>query len=217
MEAANRSLHSYISGLLQERRKAPGRDVFSQLMLAEIDGEKLSEDEMVYLTSELTSAGVDTTRSQLPLILHALLTHPDQMAALRADPSLARNAVDEGMRFAPLPWALQHAATHDHEYKGISFAEGDLAMVLIPAVNRDTAALENPNVFDITRPRDRNFSFGYGMHACPGAQLARLEMATALERLVTRLPEMTLAEEPVREPVSKGETPISLMIEVAKT
>ena len=216
VETANRSLHSYIRGLLKDRRAAPGRDVFNQLMLAEIDGERLSEDELVFLASELASAGVDTTRSQLPLILYELLTHPDQMAALRADPTLARNAVEEGMRYAPLPWALPHAATQDHDYKGMSIKEGDLAMVLIPAVNRDPAAVENPDVFDIKRRPTRNFSFGYGMHACPGAQLARLEMAAALEGLVRRLPEMRLVEEPKRDPVSKGETPTEMKIEIVK-
>ncbi|MEM7268061.1 MAG: cytochrome P450 [Pseudomonadota bacterium] len=214
VETANRNMHDYFRGQVRARRGRGGEDVFSQLMTAEIDGDRLSEDELVYLTSELGSAGVDTTRSQLPLILHTLLTHPTELGKLRSDPSLARAAVDEGMRFAPLPWCLPHAALSDHTYKDIEFREGDLAMTMVPAANRDPAAMEAPQTFDITRKRVRNFSFGYGMHACPGAQLARLEMAIALERLTARL-SMELVGEPPREPVQKGSTPKELRIRIA--
>lgn len=216
VEAANRNMHNYLRGLLAARRDAPGDDIFSQLMLAEIDGDRLSEEELVHLAAELASAGVDTTRSQLPLILYELLRHPAELAKLQADPSLAMKAVDEGMRFAPLPWAIPHAALHDFDYKGIGFKKGDLAQVLIPAVNRDPAAVEDPHVFDITRPRVRNFSFGYGMHSCPGAQLARMEMAIALERFIRRVPSLRLIREPQRNAVQKGGTLKELRIEIRK-
>ena len=196
VESANRKMHDYLRDLLAERRQAPGDDLFSELMLADIDGDVLSEDELVYLATELASAGVDTTRAQLPLILHALLTHPDEMQKLRADPKLALRAVDEGMRYAPLPWALPHRATHDFTYKTIDFREGDLVYAFVPAANRDPAAIDAPQTFDISRARARNFSFGAGMHGCPGAQLARMEMSIALQHLATADFEMTLVGEP---------------------
>ncbi len=216
VEDANRNMHNYIRGMLRERRDNLGSDVFSELIVAEIDGDRLSEDELVSLGAEIAAAGVDTTRAQLPLTFHALLTHPEQMALLQNDPSLAMGAVDEGMRFAPLPFALPHAATHENEYKGIHFDEGDMAMILVPAANRDPSAMDNPAMFDIGRKRVRNFAFGYGMHYCTGAQLARMEMAIALEELVKQIKSFKLVEEPEREPFTKGSAPTKMLIEIEK-
>ncbi|MEM7134571.1 MAG: cytochrome P450 [Chloroflexota bacterium] len=216
VEAANRKVHAYLRELLAERRSNLGKDVFSELIVAEIDGDRLTEDELVYLASEIASAGVDTTRDQLPQTIHTLLHHPEQLALLQKDPSLAAGAVDEGMRFTPLPWALPHAALHDYEYKGIHFKKGDLAFVLVPAVNRDPKTMDDPHTFDITRKKTRHFSFGYGPHFCTGAQLARLEMRIALETLTERIKSFRLVEEPPLKPVTKGETPLELLVEIEK-
>ena len=216
VEDANRKIHDYLRGLLAERRDAPGDDLFSELMRAEIDGDRMTEDELVYLASELASAGVDTTRTQLPLILLALLEHPAEMAKLRAEPKLALRAVDEGMRFAPLPWLIPHAATEDFTYKDVSFKTGDIAYAVVPAANRDPAAVERPNEFDITRDRVRNFAFGHGMHACPGAQLARMEMSAALRKLVERTDEIALAGEAEWHEGQVGRALKSLPVKVAK-
>lgn len=216
VEAVNRNLHSYLRDLLRVRRANPGNDMFSELIASEIDGDRLSEDELVYLAGELASAGVDTTRAQLPLILLALFKAPGEAGRLKDNPRLALRAVDEGMRFAPLPWALPHKAVRDLTYKGIEFKEGDLAMVLVPAANRDPSVMERPDVLDITRDRVRNFSFGSGMHACPAAQLARMEMSIALAGLFSRLKGMELLEEPDLEPVQKGSSPKSLRVHVVK-
>lgn len=216
VEEANRKVHGYLRELLAERRSNLGNDVFSELIVAEIDGDRLTEDELVYLASEIASAGVDTTRDQLPQTLHALFNHPDQLALLQNDSSLAAGAVDEGMRFAPLPWALPHAALHDYEYKGIQFKKGDLAFVLVPAVNRDPMVIDDPHTFDITRKKARHFSFGYGPHFCTGAQLARMEMRIALETLTQRIKSFRLVEEPPLKPVTKGQTPLKLLVEIEK-
>lgn len=215
IEDANRKMHNYLRELLTERRTSLGSDIFSELIQAEVDGDRLSEEELVYLASELASAGVDTTRDQLPLILHSLLTHPEQYDRLAQDPSLALAAVDEGMRYAPLPWALPHTAVHDVHYKGIDFVEGDTVLVLVPATNRDPNVMDEPHRFNIDRPRARNFSFGQGAHACPAAQLARIEMAIALERLVTRTT-LKLAEEPALTASGKGRIPTSLLAHITK-
>ena len=216
VEAANRNLHTYLREMLAERRNNLGSDIFSELIVAEIDGDRLTEDELVHLAGELASAGVDTTRSQLPLTLYELLAHPDQLALLQANPKLAAGAVEEGMRYAPLPFALPHAVLRDHDYRGIPFKTGDIVMIMVPATNRDPAVIDNPHTFDITRQKARHFSFGYGPHFCTGAQLARMEMTIALERLVTRIGSWRLVEEPARDPVSKGEAPQSLLIEIEK-
>lgn len=216
VEDANRNMHNYVREMLRERRNNLGNDVFSELIAAEIDGDRLTEVELVSLASEIASAGVDTTRAQLPLILHTLLAHPDQFGLLQNDPSLAAATVEEGMRFTPLPFALPHAALRDHEYRGIQFKEGDIALIMVPAANRDPNVMENPNVFDIRRKKARHFVFGFGPHFCTGAQLARMEMTIALETLVKRIGSFRLVEEPPRDPVTKGETPQQLLIEIEK-
>ena len=216
VEQAVRNMHGYLADMLGERRKNPGTDIFSELMLAKIDGDQLSETELLSLVGEMASAGVDTTRSQLPLILEQLLLHADQFATLRADPSRAMDAVNEGMRMAPLPWALPHRALMDRTLAGAPIKAGQLMMVLIPAVNRDPAHWSDPDAFDITRPRQRNFSFGYGMHSCPGAQLARMEMAIALETLLERVTDITLIDIPTRDPVQKGAAPTQMQLSITK-
>lgn len=216
VEEANRKVHAYLRDLLEERRNNLGRDVFSELILAEIDGARLMEDELVYLASEIASAGVDTTRDQLPQTIHTLLQHPEQLDLLQNDPSLTAGAVDEGLRYSPLAWALPHAALHNYEYKGIHFTKGDLAFVLVPAVNRDPAVMHEPHTFDITRKKARHFTFGYGPHFCTGAQLARMEMRIALESLTQRIKSFRLVEGPPLKPVTKGETPLELLVEIEK-
>lgn len=204
VEDANRKIHGFLRDLLAKRRDAPGEDLFSELIRAELDGDRMSEDELVYLSSELASAGVDTTRTQLPLIVNALLSHPAEMAKLRDNPGLALRAVDEGMRFAPLPWAIPHSAIRDFTYKDVAFAKGDIAYAVVPAANRDPSVIDRPNEFDISRARTRNFAFGHGMHACPGAQLARMEMSAALRALVTQTSEVARAGDPEWEPGQVG-------------
>jgi len=217
IEAANRKMHDYLRKLLADRRTNLGADMFSELIMAEVDGDRLTEDELVYLATELASAGVDTTRDQLPLIMLALLEHPAQLASLQADSSLAMAAVDEGMRFAPLPFVLPHTALHDCHYRGIDFTAGDMVTVLVPGANRDPEAVHDPHLFSLTRARARNFSFGQGVHACPAAQLARVEMAIALERFASRMDSITLVETPALTAHGKGRIPSSLLLEIQKT
>ena len=109
---------------------------------------------------------------------------------------------------------LPHSAVRDVHYRGIDIAEGERVDVLVPAVNRDPAAVERPHEFDITRPRVRNFSFGQGAHVCPAATLARVEMSIALERLVQRIGSMRLVDVPEVSIVGKGRVPESLLVGV---
>jgi hypothetical protein len=216
VEDANRNLHTYLRGLLLERRGALGDDLLSELISAEIDGDRMSEDELVYLCSELAAAGVDTTRVQLPLVVNALMDHPGELAKLRSDPKLALRTVDEGMRYAPLPWVIPHRATRDFAYRDIDFKQGDIAFVMVPAANRDPSVISDPHEFNITRDRVRHFSFGAGMHGCPGAQLARMEMSIALEALVGRLSEVRRIGDPVWEEGNVGRTLKELHLKVRK-
>ena len=174
VEDANRRIHDCLRDLLAQRRGNPSDDLFSEMMQVEIDGDRIGAEELVFLSGELASAGVDTTRGQLPLILNAFLDHPQEWDKLRADPGLVGRAVDEGMRFAPLPWVIPHRATRDMIYWDIAFAEGDLAFVMVPAANRDPSATERPEEFIIEGAPTRHFAFRVGMHSCPGAHLAKM-------------------------------------------
>ena len=140
----------------------------------------------------------------------ALAQHPEQWEKLQRDPLLAGKAVDEGMRYAPLPWAIPHTATRDIEYKGLRIQRDDLVFVLVPAANRDPAVVTAPDSFDITRPRVRHFAFGAGMHVCPGIRLARMEMAAALTRLVTRYDTVALVGNVEWQPGQEGRTLLRL-------
>ena len=196
VEDANRRIHDYLRDLLAQRRGNPGDDLFSEMMQVEIDGDRIGAEELVFLSGELASAGVDTTRAQLPLILNAFLDHPQEWDKLRADPGLVGRAVDEGMRFAPLPWVIPHRATRDMTYRDIAFAEGDLAFVMVPAANRDPSATERPDEFIIDRAPARHFAFGAGMHSCPGAHLAKMEMSMALLGLLEACADIQRAAPP---------------------
>ena len=216
VEDANRNIHEYMRDLLQARKSKPGDDLFNELINVEIDGDKMTEDELVYLASELASAGVDTTRAQLPLILNALLSNPKELEKLQDDPGLALPAVNEGMRYAPLPWVIPHSAVRDFNYKDIDFASGDIAFAMVPAANRDPTVIEDPNTFDITRKPARHFAFGAGMHSCPAAHLARIEMATALGQLVSSFEIIESAGQPVWEPGQKDRTLQTLPLKLRK-
>ncbi|MEC8145989.1 MAG: cytochrome P450 [Pseudomonadota bacterium] len=217
VEDANRRIHDYLRDLLAQRRGSPGDDLFSEMMQVEIDGDRIGAEELVFLSGELASAGVDTTRAQLPLILNAFLDHPAEWDKLRADPGLAGRAVDEGMRFAPLPWVIPHRATRDMTYRDIEFAEGDLVFVMVPAANRDPAATERPDEFIIDRPPARHFAFGAGMHSCPGAHLAKMELSMALLGLLEACADIQQAAQPEWEPGQEGRTLRRLDITIRKT
>ena len=217
IEDAWRKLEDFLADLLDERRNKLGDDIFSELIKAEENGDSLSRDELTGITSELARAGVETTRAQFGIILYQLLTHPDAWQQLQLDPSLAAYACEEGLRFAPLPHVIPQEATRDLECCGLKLKSGDIAMVHVLAANRDPAAYENPEQFDITRKPTRHFTFGSGAHICPGTRIARMEITIALEALASRLSSCELVETPELSAVSKGSKPSSLRVLIQKS
>lgn len=214
IEDAWRKLEQFLANLLDERRNNLGNDIFSELIAAENEGDRLSSEELTGITMELARAGVETTRNQLTLIIYQLLTHPEQWELLQADPSLAANAVEEGMRYSPLPHVIPQQAIRDNEYNGLSIKEGEIAMVLIPAANRDPLIMDNAHEFNITREQKMHYSFGFGPHVCPAAHLARMEMRTGLEALAKHIKRWQLVEQPNRSSLSSGGVPQQLMVEL---
>lgn len=190
-ETAISSLYDYAGTIIERRRKDPGDDLLSALIAAEEDGERLTYDELRWQVVNLTFAGHDTTKNSTTFLMRLFCEHPDQWQKLREDPSLANNAIDEGMRFDPVIPATMRTVPADFVYDGVRFPPGTPIILRADAANRDPEVFENPDVFDITRPNaDKQLTFGGGVHYCLGANLARAELQEALPVLAEAMPEV---------------------------
>jgi cytochrome P450 len=198
VEAACAEFYDYCGGLLAARREDPGEDLISTLIAAEQDGDRLSDVELVNLVLNVLVGGVDTTQSQLAHALRLFAEHPDAWAALAADPSLAPAAVEEALRYEPITPFTARITLEDVELRGVTFPKGTLVFVAAVTANRDPAAWERPEQFDITRggAGSRVLTFGAGIHYCLGANLARAELEEALSFLAPRMPGLALDGEP---------------------
>lgn len=205
IEASGREFEAYTSELISKRRREPGPDLISELIrVQEDDGDKLSESELLMLVVSLIPAALDTTRGQLGLTLESLVRSPQQWAKLAANPGLAARAAEEGLRYAPAISGIMHEAVRDTEHNGVSFPAGTLVGIYPRSVNRDPAVFDDPDRFDIEREPGTHYTFGFGAHACLGAQLARIEMAEALGVLAQRVEHWELAGEVTHMPMSSN-------------
>jgi cytochrome P450 len=187
----------YFGRLVERRRAAPGDDVFSMLMRADDQGDRLGDFELVANAVLLVTAGFETTMGLISQAVLALLRHPDQLAVLRADPSLARNAVEEVLRYEPAAVSTTRSTPDDIEIAGVTIPAGANILVSIVAANRDPRRYDDPDRFDVTRPDIRPLTFGGGAHVCIGAALARMETEIVLTDLLARTSAIELASDPV--------------------
>lgn len=187
-------LRDYLIGLVEDRRQNPqGDDDFvTTLTAATVAGEALPEEVLISFLRQLMNAGGDTSYHGFSTVIAALLRHPDQFEALKADRSLVRGAIEEGLRWEPPIMILDRTPRTEIEYHGFQMKPGDHIGVILSAANRDPAVFHNPDSFDIRRERRRHVSFGYGPHICIGQHLARLELHTALGLVMDRLPNLRL-------------------------
>ncbi|MDO9381127.1 MAG: cytochrome P450 [Nocardioidaceae bacterium] len=205
-ETSTRRSREYLADLLVERRRRPRSDLLTHVVQSEIDGVPLADDEIVAaseavgLVFGLYLAGIETTAGLLSTLFHELATRPDQQKALREDPRLIRNAVEEGLRFRTPLQVTVRTATRDVEYHGQRIPEGDRVAMVIGAANHDPRRYSDPGEFDALRPDIRHLGFGEGLHGCLGNPLARLEARVALEEVLPRLGELRLSGTPVRYP-----------------
>jgi cytochrome P450 len=204
IDAAVADLYAYLSDLLERRRATPGDDLISTLLAAEAEGDRLSDVELVNLVLNVLIGGIDTTQSQLAHAVRLLAQHPEQWAALRADPSLADAAVEEALRYEPITPFTARIALQDIQFRDVTFPKGTIVMVCAFTGNRDPADHAEPDRFDITaqRPRTRLLTFGAGVHYCLGANLARAELEEGLRHLAAEVAGLELAGEPVFEEVT---------------
>jgi cytochrome P450 len=184
---------AYLDDLFAQRRAAPTDDLVSALVQAEDGGDTLSENELSSMVVLLIVAGHETTVSLLTSAVHTLLTHPRQLAALRADPSLMASAVEELLRFdSPVERTITRWVASDTELGGKTLRRGELVIAVVGSANRDSKQFSNSDSLDLTRIDNKHVAFGRGPHYCLGAPLARLETEIALETLLRRLPGLRL-------------------------
>jgi cytochrome P450 len=191
-------MFAYARELAEHKRANPGDDIVSKLLAAEVDGERITDDEFQNMFFLFTVAGNDTTHSAIPGGLYTLLSHPEQHAALMADWDLLPGAIEEMLRYAPPVIHFRRTAACDTELAGQPIAAGDKVVVFYASANRDEAVFEAPDTFDITRGDNPHLTFGIGPHFCLGNSLARLQMRVMFDELFTRLPDIELAGTPER-------------------
>lgn len=184
--AASRSLAEYFAAVLDERRSSPSQDLISDLVTAEVDGERLDDQEIFAFLRLLLPAGVETTYRASGNLLFGLLTHPDQLEAVRRDPSLIPQAFEEALRWEPPLTILLRVAAVDSEVGGVKIPAGSHIGVCVAAANRDEARYQNPDELDIFRDPRQHVSFGFGVHMCLGMHLARMETRVAISKLLER-------------------------------
>jgi cytochrome P450 len=193
-------INQYIGALIADRRRAPRDDLISGLTEAEIDGDRLSNTEIVAICRGLMLAGHVTTTTVLGNAMHLLLLHPAALPLLRAEPQLIAGAIEEVLRYNPPALTTARITRQEVELGGQRIPAGKRVICYLASGNRDPAVFPDPERFDITRSSNRHLSFGHGIHLCIGAMLARVESRIALAAILQCLPDLRRDENVALEP-----------------
>lgn len=187
-------LDRLVRKMIDHKRQNPSDDILSGLVHAELEGDRLTEDEVVGLAFVLTFAGFETTVYLIANTVLMLLLHPEQKALALSDDSLLDGAIEETLRFhGSVQGTEVMYALEDVTLSGVTIPKGDALFPLLGAANRDPRHFDNPHIFDVTRTPNRHLGFGLGIHYCVGAPLARMETKLAVKRLFERAPHLSLA------------------------
>ena len=195
LKASMAEFRAYFEAAIADRRTAPRDDLITALVKAEEDAQILTAGEILSLAVLLLFAGNETTTNLLGNMMLALLSHPDQFAAVRADPSLIPNVVEEALRYDGPIQGLPRQATEDVELSGTTVPAGSMVFPLFASANHDETKFPDSERFDITRDTRGHLAFGYGTHFCLGAPLARLESIVVLQELLARYSSIQHADE----------------------
>ncbi|MGP4003815.1 cytochrome P450 [Streptomyces sp. 8N706] len=201
-EAATQSqaeLRAYFTELTARRRRAPGKDLLSMLAMARDGEDALDDHELAAMGMVLLVTGHDTSSYQISNIVYTLLTHPEQLAALRARPEMLPRSIEELLRYIPYRrgvGGIPRVATEDVEVGGVMIRAGEPVHVSYLTANRDGSVFERPDELDLDREARAHMAFGWGAHHCVGAELARMELQVAIGTLLDRFPGLRLAASP---------------------
>lgn len=194
---ASKQLYDYFKGIVDERRVAPSDDMISVLAHAEMrdkggDAHRLTDDEIIAFLRLLLPAGAETTYRSSSNLFFGLLSRPEQLDAVRADPELIPQAIEEGLRWEPPLLLIQRLVTRETELCGVTLPEGAVVAVNLGSANHDDSRWERPDDFDVFRPPQQHVAFAFGPHMCLGMHLARMETKVVLEKVFDRLPGVRL-------------------------
>jgi cytochrome P450 len=193
-------MKAYLKEVLPERRRAPKDDLLTRLVEAEVDGERLTEDEILGFFQLLLSAGVETTTNLINNAILCLIESPDQLVRLRAEPHLLHSAIEEVLRYRSPGQIVFRSTKREIELHGQVIPAGKLVLGMLGSANRDPMKFRDADRFDITRGPNPHIAFGHGIHFCLGASLSRLEARVALEDLLERMKGFELASSEPWEP-----------------
>jgi cytochrome P450 len=193
-------MDAYLGDLLRAREKAPKDDLLTRLSRAEVDGEKLTQQEILGFFQLLLLAGQETTMNLINNAILCFVENPEQLERLRARPDLLPSAIEEVLRYrSPLQWMFR-LTRREVQMHGQTIPAGKVVLAMMGSANRDPAQFPEAERFDITREPNAHVAFGHGLHFCLGAALARLEGRVALTQLLERLKNITLATSEPWEP-----------------
>jgi len=198
--AAKEEMRAYLAHVREERRQAPRDDLLTRLFEAEVDGERLTEEEVLGFFQLLLSAGTETTTNLIDNAMLCFLEHPDQLARLRGAPELLPSAIEEVLRYRSPAQVMYRETKKELELHGVTLPAGTFVLPLIGSANRDARHFHEPHRFDIGRNPNPHIAFGHGIHFCLGAALSRLEARVALGDLLERMQDFALASAEPWEP-----------------
>jgi pimeloyl-[acyl-carrier protein] synthase len=198
--AARRELRRYLGGITEERRRQPQDDLISRLVVAEEQGDRLSNDELLDMCVLLLAAGHETTVNLIGNGVNALLDDPDQLQLLRERPELMESAVEEFMRYDSPVQMNSRVPIEDVEISGCTLRARQMVLILVGSANRDPDEFADPDRLDVSRGVNRHLAFGRGIHFCLAAPLARMEAQVAIGGLLARFPDLRRAGTPTRRP-----------------
>jgi cytochrome P450 len=193
-DKASGELMDLVSALAAERRAEPRDDLLSVLVAQQGDEAGLTDLELVANVSLLIAAGFCSTMQLIGNTVYCLLRHPGQLARVRADPALAAGAVEETLRYEPPVMSWPRSVLEPVSFGAVDVPAGSVVISVIGSANRDEAVFDRPDDFDVARPSPRHLTFGGAVHHCLGAPLARLEAELAVRTIVTRFPDLRLAD-----------------------
>jgi cytochrome P450 len=190
--AAAQAIADYVRPILERRKIEPTGDLLSTLVHAEVDGERLTDEELVSFLRLLLPAGAETTYRLIGNALFALLTHPGQLEEVRAERATLDLVIEEALRWESPVQYVSRETTAAAAIGGVELPAGAMVVAALGSANRDERRYEDPDRFDMHRASDEHLAFGFGAHFCAGSHLARLEARIALDALLERLPNLHL-------------------------